>query len=461
MRNKRVLVIGLDCAPPELAFGRFLDVMPNMQMMMKKGVYGRLRSSDPPITIPAWMVMMTGKTPGKLGAYGFRHRKDNSYTEIWLASSRTIKEPAVWDILGEKGKKACLIGIPPSYPPKPINGWLISSFITPDTDHDFTYPKELKAEIQDVVDGYMIDVVFRTDKKEDLLKEIYEMTDKRLKVIKHLMETRDWGFFMFVEIGLDRIHHAFWKFFDEEHHLHVPGNKFQDAIKNYYQHLDREVGELLALAGEDTLIVVVSDHGAKRMKGAFCIDEWFIKEGYLKLKKQPEKVTRLGDAEVDWSKTTAWGWGGYYARVFLNVKGRESQGVIEPEDYEKFRDMLADRIRRIRGPNGEKWKTKVFKPEELFVECRGDPPDLMVYFDDLYWRSAGTIGHGTLYLPENDTGPDDAVHAQDGIFLFYDPKKQIGKKVNANILDIAPTILHFMDLPVPKDMEGKVIWEDL
>jgi len=461
MKDKRILVIGLDSAPPELVFDRFLDKMPNMKKMMGLGIYGKLRSCDPPITIPAWTVMMTSKSPGKLGAYGFRHRKKNSYKDAWIASSQAIRERAVWDILGDHGKKVCLVGVPPSYPPKAVNGWLISCFITPDTNRDYTYPVELRKEIEELVGNYLIDVEFRTDEKEGLLREIYEMTEKRFKVIKHLIKTRDWNFFMFVEIGLDRIHHAFWKFFDAEHHLHQPKNRFEDTIQNYYQFLDKEIGDLLSLIDEDTLVLVVSDHGAKRMKGAFCVNEWLIKRGYLTLKKNVEKVTDIEDAEIDWSKTIAWGWGGYYARIFLNLKGREEQGVIEPKDYDKVRESLAEEIRQIRGPNGEIWDNKVFKPEELYEECKGDPPDLMVYFDDLYWRSAGTIGHGTLNLPENDTGPDDAVHAQDGIFLLYDPKKKYGKKVDANILDIAPTILHLMGLPVPRDMEGKVIVEDL
>jgi predicted AlkP superfamily phosphohydrolase/phosphomutase len=374
-----------------------------------------------------------------------------------LASSHTIKEPKIWDLFEEK---VCLVGVPPSYPPKPVNGCMISCFITPSTEKEYTYPKDLKEEIERLTDGYLIDVDFRTDKKERLLKEIYTMTKKRFKVIKHLIGKFDWRFFMFVEIGLDRIHHAFWKYYDEEHHLYKPQNRFKDAIKNYYLYLDKEIGDLLSIIGDDTLVFVVSDHGAKRMKGAFCVNEWLIQKGYLKLKKKRNKITYLEDAEIDWNRSMAWGWGGYYSRIFLNVEGREEQGVVKQKEYEKTRNILAKELRNIRGPNGESWKTKVLKPEELYQECNGNPPDLMVYFDDLYWRSAGTIGHNTLYLPENDIGPDDAVHAHEGIFLFYDPKKKYGKEVNIDILDVAPTILHYMGLPIPNEMEGTIIVKD-
>jgi predicted AlkP superfamily phosphohydrolase/phosphomutase len=210
--------------------------------------------------------------------------------------------------------------------------------------------------------------------------------------------------------------------------------------------------------------MLVSDHGTAGMKGAFCINEWLIEKGYLVLKRYPDKVTDLDKCEVDWSKTKAWGWGGYYARIFLNVKGRESNGVISREEYESFRDSLAEEIMSIKGPNGEHLNTKVFKPELLYKQCIGDKPDLMVYFDDLYWRSAGTIGHRSLYLSENDTGPDDSVHWYDGVFIFYSRKDGDGNSKGLNlgrisIYDIAPTILTVMGVNQMDGMQGKVIQE--
>jgi predicted AlkP superfamily phosphohydrolase/phosphomutase len=164
---------------------------------------------------------------------------------------------------------------------------------------------------------------------------------------------------------------------------------------------------------------------------------------------------------VDWSKTTAWAWGGYYARIFINVKGREKDGVVDPRDYESTREQLKREIEGIKGPKGEKWDTKVYKPEELYPVCNGDPPDLLVYLDDLYWRSAGTIGHNTLYLPENDTGPDDAVHDYDGIFILYDPRKNVSGRVDITIYDVAPTVLKLMGLQVPGGMEGRALEETI
>ncbi len=443
---RKVVVIGLDSAPPNLLFDRFLDSLPNIRKLLSRSIYGPMKSCIPAITIPAWMCMATGKTPGELGLYGFRHRKGSSYNDIWIAHSLMVREKAVWDYIGEKGKKSIIVGVPPSYPPKKINGWLVSCFITPDTNCDYTYPKELKAEVEKAVGDYIFDVVFRKEERDEVKEKIWEMTEKRFELVRHLMETKDWDYVQLVEIGLDRIHHAFWKYFDENHHLHEKNSKYKDVIPDYYKLLDREIGKLLKLVDlDETAIAIVSDHGIKAMKGAFAINQWLIEEGLLKVKggnainiKCP---TRLDKVEVDWDRSVAWAWGGYYSRVFLNVKGREAKGIINPGDYEKVRDEIAEMLKSIRGPNGEKWDTKVFYPERLYPVAKGDKPDMMVYFDNLNWRAAGTVGYDSPYLRENDTGPDDAVHDEYGVFSLYLPGLEEKREITCTIYDFAPTIL--------------------
>lgn len=456
MKQKRLLVIGLDCAPPALVFPR-AEELPNLKKLMENGVYGNLRSSDPPITIPAWMVMATGRDPGQLGLYGFRHRQGYSYNKMWIANSTAIKEKTVWDYLAEQGKESILVSVPPSYPPKPVRGKLISCFITPTKEQSYTYPESLKQELEDRFGGFIFDVVFRTQDRAQVLQEIYQMTTNHFQVIDYLLEDKNWTLFWFVEIGVDRMHHAFWKFMDREHHLYEPGNPFETAIFDYYKFLDENIGRLLKKLDDRTAVLVVSDHGAKRMKGAFCVNDWLIEQGDLVVTEPPEKGQNVEKLKIDWNRTRAWGWGGYYARIFLNVEGREPQGIIKPEDYEAVRDELAERIKAIRGPQGEEWKTVVIKPQEHYPELNGDYPDLMVYFDDLYWRSAGTLGYGSLYLQENDTGPDDAVHDYEGIYILYDPERPGGRVQNANILDIAPTILALLDGPEVMGLRGKVL----
>ncbi len=457
---RKVFVIGLDCAEPDLVFRRWREDLPNLRRLMEGGLYGRLRSTTPPITVPAWSSMMTSKDPGQLGFYGFRNRADYSYDRMRIATSRAVTEDTVWDILSRAGKRSVLVGVPQTYPPKPLNGVMVTCFLTPSTQSQYTYPDALKAEIEALVGDYMLDVPdFRTEDKDRLLRDIYRMAEQRFQVVQHLMATQEWDFFMFVDMGVDRIHHGFWKFFDPAHPKYVPGNRYENAIHDYYRYVDEEIGRLLERLDDDTVVLVVSDHGAKPMVGGICINEWLIQNGYLVLKERPEGTVPLEKVEIDWGKTRAWAAGGYYSRISLNVRGREPEGIIPPEDYEKVRDELAEAIAALTDENGVNIGSVAFKPQEVYRTVRNIPPDLIVYLGDLSWRAVGSVGLNRIYTYENDTGPDDANHAQEGIFILYDPKVSWGGREveGLDLLDVAPTILDRMGQPVPQDMEGKVI----
>ncbi len=455
--RKKVLVIGLDCLTPQLVFGENLNNLPNIRRLAEKGVWGRMRSTVPPITCPAWMAMMTGKDPGTLGCYGMRNRRDYGYDSLKISTSLDIKEETLWDILSREKKKTVVIGVPQTYPPRKINGFMISGFLTPDTSSEFTYPKELKDEIEREFGDYMIDVRnFRRADKDSILKEIYDLSRQRFRIAGYMLKNKEWDFFMFVDMGPDRLHHSFWKFHDRNHIKHKEGNKYENTIRDYYKFLDKEIGVLLSGVDDNTTVIIVSDHGAKSLDGGFCINEWLIREGYLKLRERPASVKRLSADMVDWKRTVAWGEGGYYGRLFLNVKGREPNGVIEKRDYEKIRNEIRDKLCAVRSIAGRNIDTKAFKPEEVYSKKRNIPPDLIIYFDDLNLRSIGGVGYDDIYTLENDTGPDDANHAQHGVFIMSGGVQSSGER-SVSILDIAPTILSRMGRDIPADMQGAVI----
>lgn len=463
--NKKVAIIGLDSVPPEMMFSKLLDKLPNIKRMYNRGLHGNLVTCDPPITVPAWMVMMTGKNPGKLGIYGFRHRRGYSYSDGYIVNSANVNEETVWQSLAKAGKSSIVLGVPPGYPPKSVHNCnIVSCFITPSMDKSFTYPPELKDEVLSVTKGkYIFDVTFRTENRDSIVKELFEMTEKRFDLAEYLAKNKAWDFFIMHEIGFDRLHHAFWKFFDPTHPKYVPGNKYEHLDEQYYKMADDRIGRLVEIFGEDCLTFVLSDHGSKGMQGAFCVNQWLEKEGYLSFKDKLGSVTDIDKANIDWSKTKAWGWGGYYARIFFNVRGREKEGIVDPKDLEDEKKKLEARITgSIADNTGRKMNNQVLKPEELYRVTKGDKPDLMVYFGDLDWRSAGTVGHDSLYLFENDTGPDDSVHSMNGIFLAYDPRKNLGGKElkGLKIEDIAPTLLNMYGVKSPNDgVDGRVIQE--
>ena len=457
----KVAIIGLDSMPPAYFFGKYRADMPNLARLMSKSLCARLESTNPPITVPAWTSMMSSKDPGQLGFYGFRNRKDHSYDGYQFANGNLVKEPLTWDLLGKHRKKSLLVGVPQTYPPRKIEGAMVTCFLTPSTKNEYTYPPELKAEVERVAGGYVLDVDdFRTPDKDDLLKRIYEKTRKHLAVAKHLSASRPWDFLMVVEMGVDRIHHAFWSYADPEHHKFVPGNPYETSLRDYYRFLDAQIGELIGGFPSDTILMVVSDHGSKKMDGGICFNEWLIREGYLVLAEQPDKPTPIGKAKIDWNRTRAWGDGGYYGRLFLNVRGREPQGTIEPSDYEKVRGELATKIEAITNPEGRNIGSKAFRPEDIYRNVNGVPPDLLVYFGDLDWRSVGSVGMGTVHTFDNDTGPDEANHDWHGIFMLYDPSSPASEPDFANlpvfrIYDVAPTVLAAFGLPIPPDMIGE------
>jgi predicted AlkP superfamily phosphohydrolase/phosphomutase len=460
--DPRVVIIGLDCAEPSLVFDRFADRLPNLTRLRRAGVWGTLRSSDPPITVPAWMSMMSSKDPGTLGYYGFRNRADRSYERMTTATSLVVKEPLLWDFLGLADKKVILIGIPQTYPTRPVNGLMITDFLTPSVESNYTYPPELKAEIAGWPDvhPYEFDVNdFRTPDKRKIRDSLVRMTDKRFALARRLMTGNPWDFFMMVEMGTDRVHHAFWQYMDPAHHRYEPGNPFESVIVDYYEHVDRKIGELLEVIPKGAYVFVVSDHGAQCMDGGVALNEWLVQQGYLVLHEYPSAPSRLEGLRVDWAKTTAWGSGGYYGRVFLNVQGREPQGLIPVDQYEATRDKLAAALEALGDPEGRPIGTRVLKPEKLYKTVRGAaPPDLFVYFGDLRWRSVGTVGTGQIHTFENDTGPDDANHAPEGMLIATGPGiEPLGPIDGMQLMDVTPTVLRLFGLDAPDDLQGRVI----
>src|SRR5437870_6512597 len=404
------------------------------------------------------MCMATSQDPGSLGVYGFRNRSDYSYGGLSFVNSASIQEPALWDYLGREGKKSIVVGVPPGYPPRRLQGISIGCFMTPDSSKDeFTHPAAFKARIMELVSEYPVDVKgFRTDDKDWLKQEIFEMSEKQWKVVHWLLKEQEWDYFHFVDIGLDRMHHGFWNYFDEKHVQFEAGNPYQNAIPEYYLWLDQQIGKALELLDEDTLVVVVSDHGAQRLDGGIAINEWLIREGLLVLNEYPKTLTPFEKLNVNWSKTKVWSEGGYYARVFFNVQGREPQGVIPQAEYESFQGEWKARIEALPDDKGQPLKSLVFKPEEIYRNVRNVAPDLIVHFGGLYWRSIGTVGHSKIHVQENDTGPDGCNHAQYGMFILAAPNCPLrGEYEGARLLDIAPTLLDLAGYEIPEAMQGQ------
>jgi len=363
----------------------------------------------------------------------------------------------VWDWLGEHGHRVAPLFVPLTSPPSPVRGHMVSGFMHPGGDAPWCFPRGLEEELEHRFGPYRSDVDdFRSNDLDRIYRDIVAMTHQHFQIAEWICETHQPDFMMMVEIGVDRFHHAFWRHIDPEHPRHERGNPYERLGREYYAKLDAHIARLHRAVGENTILMVVSDHGAHAMHGGFCINEWLIDRGHLVLHERPAVPTALSHENVDWGRTTAWAEGGYYGRVFLNVAGREPNGTIPPHEVSAVKEKLRLELSTLRDDDGAPLLTQVRIPEEHYRQSRGFPPDLMVYFDDLRLRAIGSTGHGAWIVAENDTGPDGCNHAWDGIFVMSGGDAPAhGRVEGADIYDITPTILSAFGVPRPPGILGK------
>jgi predicted AlkP superfamily phosphohydrolase/phosphomutase len=250
-----------------------------------------------------------------------------------------------------------------------------------------------------------------------------------------------------MENEVDRIHYGFSSFHDPQHFRYESSNLYENELPDYYVKIDQKIDEWLKKIGEDTIGLIVSDNGAKCMDGGIYVNEWLWRNGYLVLNKdhEPGKITPINELDVDWSKKAAWGDGGYYGRIYFHVKRREPQGLITETEYERARDELAEKLAAIPDQKGRDIWTRVFKPQETYREVNCVAPDFLVYFGNLLWRSAGSVGYGSYLRLENETWPDDCNHAQNWMVILYDPHNpgNFRQMRNAQLMNVAPTRLEY------------------
>jgi len=457
----KVVVLGLDGFNPELV-QRWLDELPNFKKMQEEGIWGEMQSTVPPITPQAWTCAQVGRNPGAFGFWDFTYRDDFSYGQPKLVNSKIIKPDPLYRLLSKMGKKLAVINVPVTYPPPNIEGaYFITSFMTPSTDHDFTYPKELKKEINELVGEYILDASlpgqnYRTMDKDVVMKRIYDMDSQRFTLLKHFITEKDCDYIFTVIMGTDRMPHLFYRYFDEKHKRYDPDSRYQDTLKEHYKFVDKNVGEIRSLLDDYTVLFIHSDHSVQRLDGRINLNEWLINEGYMTLKEYPSELNPFNDLKVDWANTKAWATG-YTGQIYLNVKGRESQGIVDPDDYYKLLNELTVKMLEIPDDEGKPLNTQVFRKEDIhFGPYTEYGPDLFIHFDECRWNISEMVGYKKLYSYDTPLGPDDGGHGFYGYFCLAGPGVPAkGQYYGASLLNVAPTVLYYMDIPVPRGMEIK------
>ena len=439
----RVLVLGLDCVPPLLAFERYAHVMPHLSALRERGISGPLRSIEPPITVPAWACMTTGRDPGELGIYGFRDRVPGTY-DLSLVDATRISFPRVWEMLSQHGISTAALFVPPTYPPKNIaNGLEFGCFLTPSATHAWASDATWKEKLETLHGPYLMDVAdIRSGDRERIERELHAMTRQHFAMARSVWTQANPDFLMMVDIGPDRFHHAFWS------HL-------ENAGERYYSLLDQEIGRAIEFTDSNTTVIIASDHGARDMLGGVAINEWLIREGFLTLLEAPTNAGPLRSSMVDWQRTKAWGEGGYYGRIFLNVRGREPHGIVDANEIDNVSNEIEARLSTMRDPLGAPLNNRVMRPRHAYRASHGLPPDLAVFWGDLAYRSLAIVGSNEIFHAHNDTGVDACNHDWNGIFVMSGRRApaSVGPE-SFSLYDITRTILSLFDIEPAHDLLG-------
>ena len=473
MAPGRVFVIGLDGATfdllePWMEEGR----LPHLRRVMEGSTYGRLESTVPPISPPAWASFMTGVNPGKHGIYDFISSKPDSFQKV-LVNSSNVRSRRVWDLVGENGKKSIILYVPLTYPPQKIDGVMISGIPAP-PNGEFIYPKGMDKELEEKLGEWWVEIegeTFRNFHEETFLRAIYQTLETRLRVADYLM-TKEWDLFVLVFMETDLAQHFLWKEKDR-------------CLLPLYVRIDEMIGHLTESLGDEDVVVILSDHGFGPVRKTLYLNTWLRENGFLASKSQRLRPKETADPEVfhrrrrrtlrqmirwalgrkrfviDWKKTQCYfiNTGMQFHGIRLNLEGREAEGTVKPEEYDRVRNRLIEKLQGMEDKEeGKKVVEAVFRREEIYWgPCTKDAPDV-IFVPDYEYAPSERIKDDVFKERRDGRG----VHRRDGVLMLRGPGIKKGEKIEgAHIMDLAPTILYLMGLPIPRGFDGKVLTKAL
>lgn len=504
--KKRVMCIGLDGATFDIIDALIREnKLPNLKRIIDEGSRGYLRSVIPPFSPQAWSSFMTGVNPGKHGVFGFREKINNSYS-LQFVNNQCVKSKTLWKILSEFGKKVIVINIPMTYPPEKVNGILIGGMDSPGIASNFTYPPEVKRELFKVANDYTVHLhvagyLDSDAKRRKALTDIIRMTECREKAVLYFMEKYDWDFFAVNFSATDQTQHHFWKYMSNSHN--DGQSEFKEAIAHIYQRLDETIGKIVTLLDDSVTLFIMSDHGFGPVSDVVIyIDEWLKRNGLLKFKEDSPSVVKgsvawlkrflfrrlssrskdillrlfpgirgridsfIERSTVDWKSTMVFS-GENIATLRINLKGREPEGIVEAGDeYETLRNRVIRGLEALEHPvTRSRLIEKVYKREELYQgPYLETTPDLLIWRKDLGHRIMGKVFRDNtrpvISAWKSEGVEASGTHMLYGIFIAKGEGIRKGVSISTpNIFDLFPTILHSLQLSIPRAIDGKVITE--
>ncbi len=509
--SRRVLVIGLDGITFD-TFDPWMEegVLPSMKQFRSEGVHAPLDSIFPPITAPAWVSFMTGMNPGKTGIFEFLYFLKSSFDVTPVNASVRDGHP-IWNILTTEGKKSMVFGVPVTYPPDKVDGYCISGFLTPKGARDFTHPPDLIDRIEAKHGAFPLyhKEVYQKGKVDLVLDEAFHHIEYKREMTKELLREREWDFAITYFEGTDRLQHEVWHIHDETHPHSTAKERerYGERVRDFYREVDRTVKELTEeFADENTTVIIMSDHGFGPIHNYMNFNVWLLEQGLLVLKRdvftQLKKMIfklgitpafgyrmamKLGLASlrlsegvggrsflfeminrmflsldnIDWKRTKAYSKGNY-GQIYVNLKGREPYGSVDPSDYDAVVEDIKSRLREIPDPkNGGKLLSEVFHRDEIYTgQYVARMPDILFKPKDMTYKALGIVDFTTKNFIEPTFG-NSGDHRMNGVFMAKGGPVIVKQErlQELSILDMAPTILHILGMAVPTDMDGRVAEE--
>jgi predicted AlkP superfamily phosphohydrolase/phosphomutase len=503
-RPKKTMIIGLDGVPLDIIQHWAKEgYLPTLRRLMDTGTVGRLRSAVPPTSGPSWSSFMTGMNPGKTGIYDFLYRREGTYSFPPVNASQR-SGTTIWRYLSDAGFRVGVLNLPMSYPVEQINGFMVSGWMTPYNATDYIHPPELAAELEESVGNYRIypTETFSEGRRETFLQATYDLLDMRTRTALHLASTKPWDLLMTVFFDTDRVLHQLWHYMEPDHPWRTDNEDREWVVRNYFQKVDESIARLLEYADDETLVIVLSDHGMGRANNFIVLNNWLLETGLLRLKKDPWtrfkelmfrngftlrnihqiadrlrlarqaeyvagyfvdhllKLAFLSFLDVDWSQSKAYSFGRHLGSVYVNVKGREPQGIVDPgAEYEAVRDEIESLAYDFRDPRtGRKLIGQVLRREDVYNGPHLDrAPDLILRPtepSDIFFGLADFGHRETVSTVYRYSG----MHRDYGMLIMNGPGIRSGHPLEGAVIhDIAPTVLHIMGQPVPLDMDGQVL----
>ena len=501
--SPKLIVLGWDSATWDLLSPWIeSEKLPHLARLMQSGSSGPIQSTALPLSPAAWSTIITGQNPAKHGVYDWFARKAGSY-DVEYVNTGQIKAKPIWQYYNQGGQRIGVFNLPRLYPAVPLDGFMLSGLAAPDAaSNSYAYPRDLVAELEAHVGPYWHaeTEVYKYGREAGYLQNVLDLLDYQHRVIEYLIEKHPCDAYLLVFMQTDHVQHKFWRYLDPTYPDYDSqyDPQFSEAIFQVYSETDTFLGKLLARFSDDTNFVVLSDHGGGPVHGIMYINRWLKEIGMLHVKRNLatqakfwlakndliartyQLVSKMGLGkianlvskparnkvlnsflsfdDIDWSRTKAYSRGAF-GQIFVNLKGREPQGVVElGGEYEKLVTTLTEALEKLPHPDtGEPLITDIQRRSEAYTGPYLEAAaDVMFSIQGYLYQASVKMGLDSESILGKSEYEDSGGHRPQGIIVLSGPDIRPGERIaDANVADILPTMLALSRLPVPEDLDGQ------